>query len=266
MRMRLSFSTLVLATAVLGTAQAQNAPAQSTAAPAPVETRGAPAFDVASVKVSPPSKTDLININLGNIQHGTLSLTNASLADCLRFAYSLSSNSQLAGPDWITSKAVRFDIVAKAAPETPREDELRMLQALLNERFKLVFHREPKEMSYYALVVGRNGPKLQPESEDAPPFDAHGLRYIAQPHLSMMMLGTLISRFELQAPVIDMTGIPGRYQVKLEWSPANASPDAPAGPSIFTAVQEQLGLKLEARKGPVEILVIDHAEKIPTEN
>ena len=250
--MPLPIAKLVLATAIVATAEPQNAPA--------------PAFDVASVKVSPPSQGDLININLGSIQHGTLTLGNASLSDCLRFAYSLPSDSQLAGPDWITSKAVRFDVIAKAAPETPRDDELRMLQALLNERFKLAFHREPREMSYFALVAGKNGPKLEPEKENATPFNGNGLSYIAQPHLSMLMLGTLISRFELHAPVIDMTGLAGRFDVKLEWSPANARPDAPAGPSIFTAVQEQLGLKLEARKGPVEVLVIDHAEKVPVEN
>jgi uncharacterized protein (TIGR03435 family) len=81
---------------------------------------------------------------------------------------------------------------------------------------------------------------------------------INQPHLSMLMLATLLSRFELRAPVVDETRIAGNYDVKLEWLSANARPDAPDGPSIFTAVKEQLGLQLEAKKGPVQVLVISY--------
>jgi uncharacterized protein (TIGR03435 family) len=223
-------------------------------------------FEVATVKVAPPLTADRIYINLGHIEHGTLTLSNASLSDCLRFAYGLTSDSQLAGPDWIKSKEFRYMIVAKTAPETPREDALRMLQSLLTERFKLAVHREPREMSYYALLPGKNGPKLKPGTDGNADFAPSPLSRIAQPRLSMLMLATLISRFELHSTVLDMTGIPGTFDIKLEWSPANAKVDAPPGPSIFTAVQEQLGLKLEARKGPIEVLVIDHAEKVPTDN
>jgi uncharacterized protein (TIGR03435 family) len=228
-------------------------------------------FEVATVKVAPPLAGDRIYINLGHIEHGTMTLSNASLSDCLRFAYGLTSDSQLAGPDWIKSKEFRYMIVAKTAPETPREDALQMLQSLLTERFQLTIHREPREMSYYALLPGKNASKLKPGTDGDADFSPSPLSRIAQPRLSMLMLATLISRFELHSTVLDMTGIPGTYDIKLEWSPANAKPananvDAPPGPSIFTAVQEQLGLKLEARKGPIEVLVIDHAEKVPTEN
>ena len=227
----------------------------------------AQSFEVATVKVGAPVQGDKLFINLGNIQHGTLTLTNASLSDCLRFAFELSSDGQIAGPDWIREKDQRYDIVAKAAPDTPRPEMLRMLQALLIERFKIQMHREPREMSHFVLTVGKGGSKLQPGKEGAmPTAGTGGLSSIRQPNLTMLMLGVLISRFELRAPVLDSTGLPGRYDVKLEWSPANARPDAPPGPSIFTAVQEQLGLRLESRKGPVEVMVIDHAEKNPVEN
>ena len=101
----------------------------------------APAFDAATLKTSPPSTTDLININLGRIVNGRLTLTNASLSDCLKFAYGIVAEAQLAGPDWIRSKAIRFDVVAEAPAETPRPQMLRMLQALLAERLNVAVIR-----------------------------------------------------------------------------------------------------------------------------
>jgi uncharacterized protein (TIGR03435 family) len=226
------------------------------------------AFEVASVKVGAPIPVGQnYNINLGTVSHGTLTLTNTTLADCLRFAYSLTSDSLIASPDWIKSKEFRYTIVAKAAPETPRNEMLRMLQSLLTERFKLEFHREPREMSYYALVPSKNGPKIELSKTDIPgPDERNGGGRIVRRQLSMLMLATLIARFELHSTVLDQTGLRGLYGVNLEWTPGvEANPDAP-GPSIFTALHEQLGLKLEARKGPIEVLVIDHAEKVPTDN
>ncbi len=227
------------------------------------------AFEVASVKVGAPIPVGQnYNINLGTVSHGTLTLTNTTLADCLRFAYSLTSDSLMASPDWIKSKEYRYTIVAKAAPETPRDEMLRMLQSLLTERFKLEFHREPREMSYYALVPSKKGPKIELAKTDVPgPDERNGGGRIVRRQLSMLMLATLLARFELHSTVLDQTGLRGLYGVNLEWTPGlDANADASAGPSIFTAVQEQLGLKLEARKGPVEVMVIDHAEKVPTEN
>src|ERR1700751_4978208 len=92
-------------------------------------------FEVATVKPAPPPpEGDRININLGNVRNGTLTFGNASLSDCLKFAYGLVSDAQLAGPDWIKSKEVRFDIVAQVPPDTPRDRLLLMLQSLLAER------------------------------------------------------------------------------------------------------------------------------------
>jgi uncharacterized protein (TIGR03435 family) len=233
----------------------------------------AQSFEVATVKAGAPVPIgENININLGTVRNGTLTLTNATLSDCLKFAYELTSDSQIAGPDWIRNKEQRYDVVAKAAPDTPRDQMLRMLQTLLIERLKIGMHREPREMNYYAFVPAKKGVKIQPSSETGSGAnDRNAGGHIVRRQISMTMLATLIARFELHSVVLDMTGLKGNYAVDLEWTPAtsgnsNTNPDTPAGPSIFTAVQEQLGLKLESRKGPVDVLVIDRAEKIPAEN
>ena len=141
-----------------------------------------------------------------------------------------------------------------------------MLQTLLTERFQLVLHREQREISYVALTVGKNGPKLPAptEASNAPSRPQIPGRIISN-QMTMSKLTTLLSRF-LRQTVLDQTRLTGSYDINLTWLPENAPPDAPPGPSIFTAVQEQLGLKLESRKGPVEVLVIDHAEKNPLPN
>jgi uncharacterized protein (TIGR03435 family) len=234
-----------------------------------------PQFEVASLKPGQPILGDKIYTNLGSVSHGTLTLTNTSLADCLRYAFGLTSNDQLSGPDWIKSKVVRFDIVAKAPPDTPLGQIRLMLQTLLTDRFLLALHREQKELSYVALMIGKKGPKLQ---EAIPDSDASGNKFligqIVSNHISTMTLATVLSRFTGQT-ILDMTRLTGEYDLKLNWTPetalgrgadAGVSMDADTGPTLFAAVEQQLGLKLEVRKGPVEIIVIDHAEKVPVQN
>jgi uncharacterized protein (TIGR03435 family) len=220
------------------------------------------------VRRSPPPAGDLININPGLARNGKVSLTNATLADCIKFAYSISADAQLTGPDWINSGTLRYDVVAGAPRDTPREQLLVMLQTLLMDRMKLVLHREQEELRYVALVPVKTGPKLQPAKPDsAPSGPVFGGRIIS-PQMSMFTLAKLLSRFERET-VLDMTGLTGLYEVHLEWSLDEADrqqTDKPTGPSLSTAIQEQLGLKFEARKGPVEILVVDSAEKVPAEN
>jgi uncharacterized protein (TIGR03435 family) len=228
----------------------------------------AQSFEVASVKVTPVLNGDLYRINLGTVQHDTVTFTNASLADCIRFAYGLTSDSQLAGPDWIKSKEVRYDIIAKALPDTPPEQVLTMMQALLAERFKLALHPENRELAYYALVVAKGGSKMR-EATDAPastPTGVQGQLRIISNRMPMLRVATLLSRY-MRACVVDQTGLKGFFEVKLAWTPDDRPvPDDERGPSVFTAVREQLGLRLESRKGPMEVLVVDHAEKTPTEN
>lgn len=240
-----------------------------------------PRFEVASLKPGQTILGDQININLGTLTHGTLTLTNTSLADCLSYAYGLTNKNQIKGADWIKSKAVRFDIVAKAPGDAPLDRVRLMLQALLTERFQLALHREQKDLSYLALLVGKKGPKLQ---QAVPDSDASGnkslMGRIYSNHISMITLAMLLSRFTGET-VLDMTGLKGTYDLKLDWTPENApkpagssgtgadavsSIDGDSGPSLFAAVEQQLGLKLEVKKGPLEIIVIDHAERVPIQN
>jgi len=226
-----------------------------------------PEFEVATVKSSPPPSGDTININLGTIRNGKVTMTNVSLSDCIKLAYGIVSDDQLSGPDWIKSKEVRFDIVAQAPADTPRDQLLPMLQPLLADRLKLVLHHQQKELSYLALVVGKNGPKIRVAKPDAAAGNAAARGRIVANQMPMRGLATLLSRFERET-VVDLTGLDGQFEFKLEWTPDNGPvpPDGASAPSLFTAVQEQLGLKLESRKGPLDVLVVDHADKVPTEN
>jgi uncharacterized protein (TIGR03435 family) len=233
-----------------------------------------PQFDVATVKQSPPPVGDSIIINLGTVRNGKVTLTNTTLSECIRFAYGLVSEDQVSGPDWIKFREVRFDIVAQAPPDTPREQLLVMLQALLAERLKLALHHEPRERSFLALVVGKNGSKLHAAKADASPVGGPSiLGRVVSNHMSMPVLASLVSRFERQI-VVDMTGLTGLFEVDLQWtSERGGAPAEDVGaqatdekPSIFVALQEQLGLKLEARKGPLDVLVVDFAQKVPSDN
>jgi uncharacterized protein (TIGR03435 family) len=129
-----------------------------------------------------------------------------------------------------------------------------MLQTLLAERFKLAMHSETRELPVYALVVGKSGPKIQEVTEGI------GTMTTGRGRLNCRLPIAAFARYlspTLGRTVLDRTGLTGAFEIKLEWAPDDES----SGPSIFAAVQEQLGLKLESAKGPVEILVIEHAEK-----
>ncbi len=229
-----------------------------------------PAFDVATVK---PAKlqTDSYTINLGRTSHGELTMGNVTLSECLKFAYGLNDNIQLDGPAWIKRKGeFIYDIVAKAPPDTPREQLLVMLQGLLADRFKLVLRREERQASYLALVQLKKGLKLEEVDPAEPGAASHTfhLGHIDARTLYMSVMATVLSRF-IRQPVLDMTGLKGRYVVKLDWTPDPVDPEKEpggSGPTIYTALQEQLGLKLESRKGPLEVIVVESAERVPVAN
>lgn len=226
-------------------------------------------FEVASVKIPPPHVIGQpYDITIGDIRNGAVTFTNASLADCIRFAYGLSSNLQLSAPDWITSAESRYDIQAKAPPGATPDQIRQMMQALLAERFTLKFHHEQRALNYYALVVGKDGPRM-PEPTAAPvtvPAGVNGQLRILSNRMPMAEVVSSLSRY-MHALVVDETGLAGEFEVKLVWTPDDRPvPEDQRGASVFTAVQEQLGLKLVSRKGPMEVMVIDRAEKIPTSN
>lgn len=233
------------------------------------EAGSGPAFEVASVK---PDKSTTGVDRLQN-SNGSLIIVNVALKRCIGLAYGIEDGRDylLSGPEWLESE--RFDISAKYPPETPKADFQLMLQKLLEERFGLRTHHETREFAAYAMVVAKGGPKLQ---EAASPG---AYRFSAQPgratgfSISMPMLAARLRRtpFSLDRQVVDMTGLYGVYDFTLTWSPdgaASARPsDSPEGPSLFTAIQEQLGLKLEFRKSiPLDVLVIDHVERVPVAN
>ena len=231
-----------------------------------------PEFEVASLKPVILDGADTYTANLGTVQNGIVTLTNATFSECLRFAYGITTDDLVSGPDWIKSKMVRFDITGKYAPGTTREQALEMLQTLLDQRFQLVLKREPREFTYLALASGP-GPNLL-KVADEPPIPNKGplmMGHIQHRHMSLQMLAGILSRFT-RTPVLDKTGIPGFFDIDLTYARDTGMPETnpaaePAeGPSLSTAVQKQLGLKLERRKGPVEMLVVEHIEKTPLPN
>ena len=232
-------------------------------------------FDVASLKPVVLDGADTYTANLGTYRNGVLAQTNTTLAECIRFAYSITSDDLLAGPEWIKNKGVRFDILAKTAPATPRSQALLMLRTLLEDRFNLTLRREPRVLSYYALTAPNGEHKMKPAQD--PPVEGEVILWqgrMRHNRMSMLMLASLIARFT-HTPVLDQTALPGAFEVKLDWARDNslpepgpgAAPVEPAdGPSLSEALQKQLGLKLEKRKGPVDVLVVEHAEKSPLAN
>jgi uncharacterized protein (TIGR03435 family) len=191
------------------------------------------------------------------------------------WAYDLKNYQVSAAPNVVLSKGTFYDIGAKAEGDgAPSRAEFRqMLQALLADRFKLKVHRETRERQVYALVVGKNGPKLKESAPDANPM---GRRSVAgrnnkftQAKTTMDDVVEAIMNSSLDRPVLDKTGLTGTYDVSLTYTPGyllnrSTEPD-PNDISIFTAVQEQLGLKLEPQKASIEVLVVDSIEK-PSEN
>jgi uncharacterized protein (TIGR03435 family) len=194
-------------------------------------------------------------------------------------AYNLNAKEIAGGPAWIESD--HYDIVAVTPGEVrPTHDEqMAMLRNLLADRFKLTFHREQKEFSIYELEVAKGGPKLKAStaSADAPVAlisTVYPQRMVLPArNATMSDLVSLMQRAMLDRPVVDKTGLSGRFDFDLEWAPDEtqfggevpiASADAPTAP-LFTAIQQQLGLKLEATRGPVDALIVDEAER-PSEN
>lgn len=233
-----------------------------------------PVFDVASVKPSPPAPPGQnIMIRLGSASHGTVTLTNTTLSEVIRYAYDLSSEDQISGPGWLRDRSLRVDILAKAPPETPPGQLSLMMRNLIAERFLLAIHTEQKPVHHLELSVSRTGPKVNP-SKEAGDIIFHSNRpgALSYERLPMRTLAVLLSR-TLKQPVLDRTGLTGIYDVTLEWTPDGPSSPgqiSPANddfiPDIYTALRRQLGLQLEMKKTALDVIVVDHAEKIPTGN
>jgi uncharacterized protein (TIGR03435 family) len=253
---------------------------------AQTESSNRPEFEVASIKPSKPGTRTTFGV--GN---GGASEANVSLKALMAFAYRLQEYQILGGPSWVGSD--RFDIEARAADRKADPDQLRlMLQSLFADRFKLALHRETKPSNVFALVVAKNGPKIKLSTDQfspdangpSPPGSGPGHGVIRMTFGNIIGNAVSISHFvsllsqRLDRPVVDKTSLTGRFDIRLRWTPdvgenplspsgdpLPQAPTDPSAPSIFAAIQEQLGLKLEAAKGRVEFLVIDHVER-PSEN
>jgi uncharacterized protein (TIGR03435 family) len=238
------------------------------------------AFEVAAIKpANPDTRGRFIRMQSAN----QFVARNHAVKTLVAAAYNLSPRATSGGPVWVDSD--RFDILAKTPGEVrPNlEEQMTMLRKLLSERFKLSFHRERKELSIYTLTVARNGSKLQAPkaSPDASPEGPPPLIFVLSPqgaslpgrNATMAELASVMQRAALDRPVADKTGLSGRFDFNLEWMPDETQFGGQGPwdnhdtirPDLFAAIQQQLGLKLEAGKGPVEVLVIDHVER-PSEN
>lgn len=277
---------------------AGQAPAAGSAQSAPTSTLPTSAsFEVAAIK---PNRSGDWRVMMG-FGPGRFTATGIWVRHLITIAYGVTDLQVTGGPSWIDSE--RYDIQAKEPDSVAAEmqklsqdqrEELSrsMLQSLLADRFKLKLRHETKELPAYALVVAKGGPKFQaakpdadlkgPEGRGKRGKMVFGMGDLTIPDAPLSMLARMLSQ-QLGRAVRDQTGLKGNYDFTLKWAPEpgegmmlrgpeggnpgpeSSSPPESSGPSIFTAIQDQLGLKLESTKGPVNVLVIDHIER-PTEN
>ena len=224
-------------------------------------------FEVASIKLSTADPHTSSGIKTG---HGRIDARNVTLKRCIIGAYGVGPHQIIGGPDWLDSD--HYDILAKADHPTDDDAELTlMLRSLLTERFKLALHHETRMLPAFVLEVAKNGPKLEKATGGESSTNTNGSNSgisIAARNTSMDLLAKVLAR-EMDYPVVDQTGLPGIFNFTLHWTPERLKPVDSASTddvSIFTAVQEQLGLHLRSQKAPVDVLIIDHVERAPTEN
>jgi len=231
------------------------------------QTAGAPTgFAVATIK---PSAADgPANMTGIQIRGNRFATEGTTFLDVFKYAYDIHPSQLVGGPDWLRTE--KFDILAD--PETekrPSSSQMKvMVQQLLVDRFHITMHHEQKVISVYALVKTKEEPKLTASAADASGIPSVGYSprgELQVGNATMTNFATFLQRFVLDRPALDKTGIPGHFDLVLRWTPDGAQEEASAPPGLFTAIQEQLGLKLEAMKTATDVLVIDHAEQ-PTDN
>jgi uncharacterized protein (TIGR03435 family) len=230
-----------------------------------------PGFEVATIKPTRPETQG----RLYTIKGRQLMTINTTASNLIGFAYGLHPRQIVSGPEWIEKDA--YDVTGTPDVDgTPNQRQMRaMIQKLLTDRFKLTFHRDKQELPAYALTVGRNGPKLTKSAGDPnglPSLLFRGLGLLPAQNASMAEFASVMQSAVLDRPVVDRTGITGKYDFTLNWTPDDSQfrsmgarvPPAPENttvPGLFTAIEEQLGLRLESTRAPIEVLVIDRVEK-----
>jgi uncharacterized protein (TIGR03435 family) len=248
----------------------------SVAAGSQTTTRGPEAFEAASVKPSQPGET---SVRMMALPGGRLSVSNTPLRLLIRNAYNVLDLQIVNGPDWLNTE--RFDIDATSTGNPTQPQIQAMFRRLLSDRFKLTVHTETRELPIYVLVMARSdrrpGPRLRPAEPcartpaDGPPqqppppgsvpcgFTVGAGRGAAR-GVTMSAFASSLSS-QVGRVVQDRTGLAGNFDLEFEYTPVSTSTTAADGASIFTALSEQLGLKLEPQRGPVEVLVIDRVER-----
>jgi len=234
----------------------------SCVAQSPVQQSGS-TFEVASVKLS-SQETILTPGRRIQTSPGSLVTRGLPLRECIVLAYN--SPTKIIGPDWLAE--VHLDIAAKAATPAGDKDLYAMLRTLLANRLGLRAHFEKREMPVYALAVAKGGPKFTESGSDSPVSVRRDKGAVLLHNVSMSDLAVEVSRI-VDRPVVDATGLKARYDLRMDVGAVAAVSQEDrmdAATSMITALQEQMGLRLEARKDSIDVLVIDHVEKIPTEN
>ena len=243
-----------------------------------------PVFDVAAIRQNNSDHTARSHI-YSSPGDGSFRAINVPMRMLLQFAFGLPETRIFGGPDWLSS--IKFDVDARVdssvdarmstlSGDDARQEKQKMVRALLADRFKLIDHMETRELPIYILVPAQGGSKLQPSKSSGTTIDSWNNKIdVRGGENTVALLAEELSK-RLGRVVIDKTGIQGRYDILLNWTPDDAaappsngssgiSAASESGPSIFTAVQEQLGLKLESQKGPVQVLVVDSIE-MPSAN
>jgi uncharacterized protein (TIGR03435 family) len=219
-------------------------------------------FDAVSIHPNNSGRKEGSTVGTGGAA-GRLTFDNTSLHDCITFAYGIPDGREyeLSGPDWLDN--TMFDIVATFRPGTVRPVIQAMTQRMLADRFGLRVHYETKELQTYVLTLAKGGPKLNPHTSAEEGAFIHSEERTVFRAYSMAGLASRLSGlvFHLDRPVVDRTGLKGSYDFTLYWSSRD-----PTGPSLFTAIEEQLGLRLATEKLPARILIVDNVNREPTAN
>ena len=223
----------------------------------------AASFEVTTIKPASPDET---GISGEDGRNGVLKMWNVSLKRCIRYAYTIPEDQIQGGPKWIEERG--YDILAKADHPAGEPELLTMLQPLMADRFRLQLHHETRTVPGYTLTVAKGGIKATPADPSRHSGGNGGRGFIDSAASQLSELTIRLSAL-LGRPVVDMTGDNRKFDFHLRWSPddtqAGADSAAPDWPSLLTALQEQLGLKLESGKVSADVLVVDHAE-LPTDN
>jgi uncharacterized protein (TIGR03435 family) len=236
-----------------------------------------PSFEVATIKPSPPNRPGK---SVG-FRGGHYMCRNTNVNDLIALAYGLHAKQIVGGPDWLGTDL--YDIEIKPDAESLPNDKLikTMLQKLLADRFKLTFHHDKRELSVYVISVASGGPKMTTsDANSRTAFSFRGLGDLLVTNMTTTDFAIWMQAGVMDKPVVDQTGLPGRYDFQLKWTPDESqfaqfrgtgavvpppTDDPSAPPNLYTAMQEQLGLKMGTAKLSDDVIVIDHVEK-PSEN